>query len=168
MYRIHFLSKFLIDLSIQEQILNLNNQLPEEEQGDSPVTHSALSEMAQVNLSEIAIATIDDEIFMVDDNDEGKKGQVKNLGKIVGMGTLLPIYKPTKVNAFLHCIVVDKNHRREGIGTQIVDKLCKHATNELSVRTIRLDSPVNNIGTQKFCEKLGFELSTLGYTRSVK
>lgn len=76
--------------------------------------------------------------------------------KIIGMGTLAPVYKPIGLTGWIEDVVVDEQHQRQGIGRTISQKLIDKAK-ELKMAKIDLTSQPYREAANKLYQSLGFK-----------
>src|SRR3989338_4587936 len=77
-------------------------------------------------------------------------------GNIVGMGMILIYRVPSEKRAHFEEIVVDAEHRKHGIGTQIMQTLINRAKKE-RVTSIYFSSRPDRAAANALYKKLGFE-----------
>jgi ribosomal protein S18 acetylase RimI-like enzyme len=75
---------------------------------------------------------------------------------IVGMGTLIPVIKPSGRDGYIEDIAVDQSYHGQGIGKMLTQKLIEEAR-RLYLSTIRLTSHPCGIAANQLYQHLGFQ-----------
>jgi ribosomal protein S18 acetylase RimI-like enzyme len=90
-------------------------------------------------------------------------------GAVIGLVTfsLIPsLVHATRVTLFVDLLVVDVHHRRQGVGTSLVDYIVKKST-ELNAYKILLISREDNSAARALYQKFSFAVNGLGFARYV-
>lgn len=78
-------------------------------------------------------------------------------GKYVGMLTLVVVNIPIGVKAIIEDVVVDSEHRRQGIAEALTETALKKARN-VGARSVDLTSHPSRVAANALYRKIGFEL----------
>lgn len=79
----------------------------------------------------------------------------RNDTRIIGMGTLVPVIKPTGRDGYIEDVVVDQSYRGQGIGEVLTQELIDEAR-RLRLDNIGLTSQPSRVAANQLYQKLGF------------
>lgn len=81
-------------------------------------------------------------------------------GRIVGMGTLIPVFQPTGASGLIEDVVVGDMIRGFGLGRRITEELIEEAK-RLNLRKVELTSRPERVAANKLYLSLGFVLQLI-------
>ena len=89
--------------------------------------------------------------------------------KVVGMASLMLLSRLNRKNLELYIpeLIVQKDHQNKGIGKKIIES-CIDFAKQNKCHRIRLESGNQRIGSHLFYKKLGFEQSSLSFTKNLE
>ena len=89
--------------------------------------------------------------------------------KIVGMASMMLLSRLNRKSLELYIpeLIVQKDHQNKGIGKKLMES-CIDFAKQSKCHRIRLESGNQRIGSHLFYKKLGFEQSSLSFTKNLE
>jgi GNAT superfamily N-acetyltransferase len=103
------------------------------------------------------LLTMDAAIYIAEQEQSLWRGAFDSQGRLRGMATMTPRYKPTGVALYLDDLIVDESFEEWGIGRELIRQLVEQARQEcpLPIRVADWSCHSDRIRANKFYEKIG-------------